>query len=91
MRQINTCGCKPISRSFATLCWVGFVFSSPRRFDVGNERDVHVHDILRADFENELTDRFQKWQTFDVAGRAADLGDNHIVFALRRKFRGSGP
>ena len=24
----STCGCKPISRNFAMLCWVGFVFNS---------------------------------------------------------------
>lgn len=28
-RQSSTCGEMPISRSFCTLCWVGFVFSSP--------------------------------------------------------------
>ena len=29
VRQISTCGCRPISRSLAMLCCVGFVFSSP--------------------------------------------------------------
>ena len=82
VRQSKTCGCKPISRSFAMLCWVGFVFSSPRRLDVRNERDVHVHDILRADFEDELPDRFQKRQPLDVARRSADFRDDNVGFAL---------
>ena len=31
-RHTKTCGWMPISRSFATLCCVGFVFSSPAAF-----------------------------------------------------------
>ena len=55
-------------------------------FDVRHERDVHVHHVLRADFENELPDRFEKWQAFDVAGRSTDLRDDDVVFALVGKF-----
>ncbi len=29
VRQISTSGWMPISRSLATLCWVGLVLSSP--------------------------------------------------------------
>ena len=43
---------------------------------------MHVHDILRPNFENELPNCFEKWQTFDVASGAADLCDDDIVFAL---------
>ena len=47
---------------------------------------MHVHDVLRANFENELPDRFQKRQTFDVSGSAADLRDHDVVFAFIGKF-----
>ena len=33
-----------------------------------------------ADFENELPDRLEEGQPFDVAGRPADLGDDHVHF-----------
>ena len=59
-----------------------FRFQFARGLDVRNERDVHVHHILRADFENELANRFQKRQPFDVAGRAADFRDDDVVFAF---------
>ncbi len=59
-----------------------------RRADVGHERDVHVDDVLRADFENELPDRFEERQPFDVAGRAADFGDDDVGFALGRDLAG---
>ena len=42
--------------------------------------------ILRPDFENELPDRFQKGEPFDVAGRAADFRDDDVVFAFVGKF-----
>ncbi len=42
---------------------------------------MHVDDVLRADFENELPDRLEERQPFDVAGRAADFGDDDVVFA----------
>ena len=53
-----------------------------RGLDVGNKRHVHVEDVLRPDFENELPDGLQKWQTFNVSGCAADLCDHDVVFAL---------
>ena len=59
-----------------------FCLQFARRLDVRNERDVHVEHILRADFEDELPDRFQKRQTLDVAGGAADLGNDDVVFAF---------
>ena len=63
-----------------------FRFQFAGRPNVRHERDVHVHDVLRADFENELPDRFQKRQPFDVAGRAADFRDDDVGFAFRRDF-----
>ena len=62
----------------ALLRRLGLQFA--RRPDVGHERDVHVDDILRADFENELPDRLEKRQPFDVADRAADFGDDDVDF-----------
>ena len=35
-----------------------------------------------ADFEDELADRFQKRQTFDVAGGAADFRDDDVGLGL---------
>ena len=57
-----------------------------RGLDVRNQRDVHIHHVLRADFENELPDRFEKRKTFDIPGRAADLRDHDVVFAFIGKF-----
>ena len=57
-----------------------------RGLDVRNKRDVHVHHILRADFEDELPDRFEKWKTFNVSGRTADFRDHHVIFAFIGKF-----
>ena len=45
---------------------------------VGHERDVDENAVLRADLEGELAQRFQERQALDVAGGAADLGDEHV-------------
>ena len=47
---------------------------------------MHGHDILRADFEIELPDRFQKRKTFDVARRSSDFGDHDVVFLFVGNF-----
>ena len=39
-----------------------------------------LSDILRADLENELADRLEKRQPFDVARRAADFSDDDVHF-----------
>ena len=57
-----------------------------RGLDVRNKRDVHIDHIFWADFENELPDRFQKWETLNVASRAPDLRDHDVVFAFIGKF-----
>jgi len=36
--------------------------------------------VVVADFERELADRFKERQAFDVAGRAADFGDDDVGF-----------
>ncbi len=45
---------------------------------VRHERQVDEQAILLAHVERELPDRLQKRQAFDVADRAADLGDHHV-------------
>src|SRR6266581_1717208 len=47
---------------------------------------MHVHHILRTGFQNELPDRFKKWETLNVSGRAADLGDHYVIFARIGEF-----
>ena len=41
-------GWMPTWRSAATECWVGLVFSSPRRADVGHQRDVQEEARCRG-------------------------------------------
>src|SRR5438105_2558356 len=49
-----------------------------RGFQERDQRQVNVEAILLADVERELADRFQERQAFDVADRAADLGDDDV-------------
>ena len=65
-------------RSSFTECCVGFVFSSPAASMNGHERDVDVHDVLRADLAPELAHRLEERQRLDVADGAADLGDHDV-------------
>ena len=44
--------------------------------------DVHENGVVVADFEREFADGLQKRQPFDVAGRAADFGDDDVGLAL---------
>ena len=48
------------------------------RLQIRHQREVDVQAILLADVERELANRFQERQAFDVADRAADLGDHHV-------------
>jgi len=47
---------------------------------------VHVDNVLGADFENELPDRFQEWQSFDVSSRAPISVITDVRFAFGRDF-----
>ena len=73
----------------ALLGRLGFQFA--RRLNVRDERDVHVDDVLRADFEDELPDRFEKRQAFDVAGRSADFRDDDVDLFRIGHLRGCAP
>ena len=75
----------PISRSLATDCCVGLVFSSPAALMKGTSVTCMMTHVLRADFEHELPDRLEERQAFDVAGGAADLGDDDVAFRFVRQ------
>ena len=48
------------------------------RLEIRHEREVDVEAVLLADVERELANRFEERLAFDVADRAADLGDDHV-------------
>ncbi len=48
------------------------------RLQIGDQRQVDVQAISLADVERELADGLQKRLAFDVAHRAADLGDHDV-------------
>jgi hypothetical protein len=58
---------------------------SPGGLDVRHQRDVHEQAVAAADLLPELADGLQKRQRFDIADRAADLGDDdiHIIRVQR--------
>ena len=47
--------------------------------DERNERHVNRHGVLRTHLEHELAHGFQKRKALNVADRAADFRDHHIV------------
>ena len=54
------------------------------RLQIRHQRQMDVQAVFLALIERELADGFQKRLAFDVAHRAADLGDDHVdVFAGR--------
>ena len=59
-----------------------FRFKFSRRLDEGNVGDMQKNRVVVAHREGELADGFQKRKTFNVAGGAADLGDDHIRFGV---------
>jgi len=69
----------PISRSLATDLLRGLASSArPPRLTKRHERDVDEDAVRRPDLEGELPHRLEERQALDVAGRAADLGDEHV-------------
>ena len=55
------------------------VFSSPRRRDERQERQVDVDRVTARQVVAELADRFEERQALDVADRAADLAQDEVV------------
>ena len=49
-----------------------------RRGDIRHERHVDIQRVFAADLVFQLARRFEERQGFDVADRAADLGDDHV-------------
>ena len=74
----------PISRSSLTECCVGLVFISPAVGDERHERQVDVADVVAAERDAHLPDRFEERQRFDVAHGAADLDDRDLGIAGAR-------
>ena len=58
------------------LCRLRFVLV--RAGDVGHQHDVDVAAVVAALLQAHLTDGLQEGLALDVAGGAADLGDDHI-------------
>ncbi len=50
--------------------------------DVRHISDVQKNCIVVADLQRELADRFEKRQALDIAGRAADFGDDDVGFGF---------
>ena len=62
----------------ALLGRLGFEFAG--RPDVGHEGDMHVDHIVRTDLKNELPNRFEEGQPFDIAHGAANFRNHDIDF-----------
>src|ERR1051325_2765437 len=60
----------------ALLGGLGLEFA--RHPNPGHQGHMHEQRVIVPDFESELPDGFQKWQSFNVPRSAADLGDDHI-------------
>ena len=56
----------------------GFGFLFTTRPDEGHQGDVHVTDIVAANVEAHLPNRFEERQDLDIADRATDLGDDNV-------------
>jgi hypothetical protein len=70
-------GAIPIRRSSLTECCVGFA-GVP---DIRDQGQVDEHAAPAPDVDRELPDRLEERQRFDVADRAADLGDHEVDLA----------
>ena len=64
------------------LCWFCFHFTGG--FDIWNQGNMNQHAVLAADFMLELTDRFQKWLTFDISDSTANFNDSDFGFTGSR-------
>ena len=59
---------------------LGFQFTGS--LDEGHQRYVHNHHVLWADLQDKLPDCFKERQSLDVAGRAADFGNENVARLL---------
>src|SRR5262245_24660472 len=65
------------------LCRLGLEL--PRRLDVRNERNMDENRVIVTNLEREFPDRFQKRQTFNVAGGSSYLRNQNVCLALLRQ------
>ncbi len=72
----------PIPCSSFTECWVGFDLGSPGAVEVRHKRDMNEQAVAAADLSRNLTDGLEKRLALDIAGRAADLGDDDVCIRL---------
>ncbi len=78
-RQRSTSAWMPISRSSRTECWVGLVLSSSAAAMYGTSVRWTLTALFAPELEAELADGLEEGQRLDVAHRAADLDDHHVV------------
>ena len=71
----------PISRSSFTECWVGLVLISPAALMYGTSVRCMNTTLSAPCSMRELADRLEERQRLDVADRAADLDQRHVVAA----------
>ena len=60
----------------AVLRWLGLLLTTWS--NEGNQRDVHITDIVTTNFVTELTYCFQKRQDLNVSNGATDFGNHYI-------------
>ncbi|MCH8844798.1 MAG: hypothetical protein IID61_17705, partial [SAR324 cluster bacterium] len=68
-------------RPDAVLGRFGFKLSTG--FQIGDDRNMDVHDVFPAQVQTKLADGLQERQRFNVSHRAADLTDHHVHIALQ--------
>ena len=68
----------PIDRRSRTLCWVGFVLSSPAAPMNGTSVRWMKSAVLAPDVLPQLADRLEERQGLDVADGPADLDDDDV-------------
>ena len=49
-----------------------------RRFQVRHKRKMNKRAVLATDVERKLANRFQEWQAFNIADRAADFRNDYV-------------
>ena len=55
---------------------LGFVLAGA--LNIGHQRDMHEQAVMAANLQRNLADCLQKGLAFNIAGSAADFGDDHV-------------
>ena len=77
----------PRPRSSLTECWVGLLFGSFEPEMNGTKRYMDEQAVAAADLGRYLADGLEERLRLDVAGGAADLGDDDVSRGLCRPSR----